>query len=101
MFIALSCVLGLAVNLSTFLVIGATSSLTYNIVGHIKTVLILSGGFLFFGDSMSNEKLLGVALAMSGIVWYSMLTMQQAAAVPASKSPMAIDGKADSGKATN
>lgn len=101
-FIALSCVLGLAVNLSTFLVIGATSSLTYNIVGHIKTVLILSGGFLFFGDSMSNEKLLGVALAMSGIVWYSMLTMQQAAAVPVVKSPsLRGDGKEDSDKATN
>ncbi len=34
----LSAVLGILVSLSTFLVIGATNSLTYNIVGHVKTV---------------------------------------------------------------
>ncbi len=36
--ILVSAVLGIMVSLSTFLVIGATSSLTYNIVGHVKTV---------------------------------------------------------------
>ena len=34
--ILLSAVLGLLVSLSTFLVIGATSSLTYNVIGHVK-----------------------------------------------------------------
>jgi solute carrier family 35, member E3 len=34
--IGLSAVLGLLVSLSTFLVIGATSSLSYNVIGHIK-----------------------------------------------------------------
>lgn len=37
--IALSAVLGVAVTLSTFLVIGATSSLTYNVVGEWCTVM--------------------------------------------------------------
>lgn len=64
-----SALLGLLVSLSTFLVIGCTSSLTYNVVGHIKTVLILSGGCLFFGDEMPPKKLLGVAVAMGGIIW--------------------------------
>lgn len=36
--IVTSALLGILVSLSTFLVIGATSSLTYNIVGHAKTV---------------------------------------------------------------
>lgn len=67
--IAVSSVLGLLVNLSTFLVIGATSSLTYNVVGHIKTVLILSGGVAFFGDSMPPKKAAGILVAMGGIVW--------------------------------
>jgi solute carrier family 35 protein E3 len=49
--------------------IGATSSLTFNIVGHIKTVLILAGGVIFFGDSMAPQKLLGVAVALGGIGW--------------------------------
>lgn len=33
---------GLLVSLSTFLMINATSALTYNIVGHLKTVTILT-----------------------------------------------------------
>ena len=58
-------------SLSTFLVIGATSSLTYNVVGHIKTVIILMGGCMFFGDEMPLKKLAGISVAMSGIIWYS------------------------------
>jgi hypothetical protein len=36
--IVVSALLGVLVSLSTFLVIGATSSLTYNVTGHSKTV---------------------------------------------------------------
>jgi len=75
--ILISAVLGLLVNLSTFLVIGATSSLTYNVVGHIKTVIILTGGVVFFGDSMSGKKFLGILFAMGGIVWYSMIKLRE------------------------
>jgi solute carrier family 35 protein E3 len=67
--ILFSAVLGLLVSLSTFLVIGVTSSLTYNVVGHLKTVIILSGGCLIFGDEMPPKKLLGVSIAMAGIIW--------------------------------
>ncbi len=82
--IAISSVLGLLVSLSTFLVIGATSSLTYNIVGHLKTVTILTGGCFLFGDTMTVSKLSGVTLAMAGIAWYShmqLATLQQAKSV--------------------
>jgi len=75
--ILLSAVLGLLVNLSTFLVIGATSSLTYNVVGHVKTVIILTGGVLFFGDTMPPKKLGGIAVAMIGIVWYTQIKLQE------------------------
>lgn len=68
--IAVSAALGLLVNLSTFLVIGATSSLTYNVVGHVKTVLILSGGVAFFGDVMPAKKMAGIGVAMLGIIWW-------------------------------
>eukprot|EP00891_Asterochloris_glomerata_P003994 jgi/Astpho2/3994/gw1.00063.219.1_t len=70
--IAASSVLGLAVSLTTFLVIGSTSSLTYNLCGHLKTVTILAGGCLFFGDQITWKKMTGVAIAMSGIVYYTM-----------------------------
>lgn len=80
-----SAVLGLLVNLSTFLVIGATSSLTYNVVGHVKTVIILSGGVVFFGDSMPPKKVAGICVAMGGIVWYSHIKLQEARAIAAAK----------------
>lgn len=73
--IIISAVLGLLVSLSTFLVIGATSSLTYNVVGHLKTVIILSGGCLLFGDAMPLKKFLGVCTAMVGIIWYTQLKL--------------------------
>ncbi|GLC46340.1 hypothetical protein PLESTM_001860200 [Pleodorina starrii] len=75
--IAISGMLGVLVSLSTFLVIGATSSLTYNIAGHIKTVLILTGGCLIFGEAMPWKRLLGILVTMAGIAWYTYLTMQQ------------------------
>eukprot|EP01025_Chloroclados_australasicus_P007289 TRINITY_DN1232_c0_g4_i2.p3 TRINITY_DN1232_c0_g4~~TRINITY_DN1232_c0_g4_i2.p3 ORF type:complete len:338 (-),score=45.45 TRINITY_DN1232_c0_g4_i2:1107-2120(-) len=74
--ILLSAVLGLLVSLSTFLLIGATSALTYNVVGHLKTVVILTGGVIFFGDSMPLKKAFGVGVAMLGIIWYSRLKME-------------------------
>jgi multidrug transporter EmrE-like cation transporter len=61
----------LLVSLSAFLVIGATSALTYNIASHAKTVLIILGGVALFGDAAHPAKLLGVVLAMLGIVVYS------------------------------
>ena len=105
--ILLSAVLGLLVSLSTFLVIGATSSLSYNVIGHVKvriclahqqvvahlphqfvltgasrrlqTVIILTGGCLLFGDEMPLKKLAGISLAMCGIVWYSILKLPSGA----------------------
>lgn len=62
----------LMVVLSGFLVIGSTSALTYNIIGHTKSVLVLAGGTLMFGDKMTYQKLLGVGIALAGMVWYTM-----------------------------
>ena len=69
--IALSAFLGLLVSLSTFLVIGATSALTYNIVGHAKTVVILLVGVFYFGDSWGVVKAFGILFALAGVAWYS------------------------------
>ena len=73
-----SSALGLVVTLSTFLFIGATSSLTYNVVGHLKTVLIVAAGVLLFGDEVGAKKLFGLSVAMGGIVWYSAIKMDEA-----------------------
>ena len=64
-------VLGLLVSWSTFLMIGATSGLTFNVVGNLKLIIVLAGGVAFFGDVMPPKKLAGVCLALAGIGWYS------------------------------
>lgn len=38
-------------------------------VGHLKTVIILAGGFLLFEEPMPLKKLAGIVLGMSGIIW--------------------------------
>jgi solute carrier family 35, member E3 len=48
--ILLSAALGLLVTLSTFLVIGATSALTYNVVGHLKTGGVILGGVMLYDE---------------------------------------------------
>lgn len=69
----LSCLLGILVSLSTFLVISVTSSLTYTVIGHIKTIIVLACGVFFFGDDMDPKKFSGIVIAMGGIIWYSQL----------------------------
>lgn len=69
--ILLTCVLGLVVTSSAFLFIGASSPLTYNVVGHSRTVLIVAGGVFFFGEELNANKVVGVACAVVGIIWYS------------------------------
>jgi solute carrier family 35 protein E3 len=71
--IVLSGCLGLLVSLSTYLLIGHTSALTYNIVGHLKTCCILFSGWLFFAEPMSMGKLFGISTALVGVIWYVLL----------------------------
>lgn len=79
-FIITSSVVGLAVNWSRLLVIGATSSLTYNILGQpLKTLIVLSAGYLFMGETVSLKKGAGVSLAMLGLLRYNHLVNLQPA----------------------
>eukprot|EP00469_Lotharella_globosa_P003125 CAMPEP_0167802856 /NCGR_PEP_ID=MMETSP0111_2-20121227/19400_1 /TAXON_ID=91324 /ORGANISM="Lotharella globosa, Strain CCCM811" /LENGTH=238 /DNA_ID=CAMNT_0007699035 /DNA_START=268 /DNA_END=984 /DNA_ORIENTATION=- len=76
MLILFSGCIGLLVSLSTFLLIKATSALTYNIVGHAKTICILLSGVLMFGDEVSSKKLLGIMIALGGMVWYGQIKLR-------------------------
>ena len=46
--VGVSCLFALGVNISNYLVLGQTSPLTYQVLGHLKTVLIIVLGFLVF-----------------------------------------------------
>jgi len=63
-------------NLSQFLIIGRTSALTFNIVSHLKTILILSIGWYSEGKILSPREWFGVLLALGGGWVYSHLALK-------------------------
>jgi drug/metabolite transporter (DMT)-like permease len=63
-------------NLSQFLIIGRTSALTFNIVSHLKTILILSIGWYREGKILSPREWFGVMLALGGGWVYSHLALK-------------------------
>ncbi|KAF4699572.1 hypothetical protein FOZ62_023368 [Perkinsus olseni] len=80
-----SCAMAFLVNLSIFLVIGKTSPVSYNVLGHAKLVVILSSGYLAFGEPYTLPNLIGVSLAVFGIISYTHLKMNER------KEPMVVE----------
>ena len=70
-FIILSCLISVSVNFSTFLVIGKTSPVTYQVLGHLKTCLILAFGYILLRDPFNWRNMLGIGIALVGMILYS------------------------------
>ncbi|RLN17863.1 putative membrane protein [Panicum miliaceum] len=70
-FIVLSCSIAVCVNFSTFLVIGTTSPVTYQVLGHLKTCLVLSFGYIILRDPFSARNVAGILIAIFGMGLYS------------------------------
>lgn len=79
-----SAVMAFAVNLSIFLVIGKTSPITYNVLGHFKLCTVIVGGFVFFNDPINGQQALGIMLALAGVVLYTHFKTEEAKQAPAS-----------------
>lgn len=69
--IVLSCVLAYCVNISTYLVIGSTSPITFQVLGHFKVLIILCLGIVLFSEDQNRVRLVGMLLALVGIVSYT------------------------------
>ncbi|XP_062171199.1 UDP-xylose transporter 3 isoform X1 [Alnus glutinosa] len=70
-FIVLSCLISVSVNFSTFLVIGKTSAVTYQVLGHLKTCLVLAFGYVLLHDPFRWRNILGISIAVVGMGLYS------------------------------
>ncbi|XP_021912404.1 UDP-xylose transporter 1 [Carica papaya] len=70
-FIILSCVIAVSVNFSTFLVIGKTSPVTYQVLGHLKTCLVLAFGYTLLHDPFTPRNIIGILVAVFGMGLYS------------------------------
>ncbi|CAI5964337.1 unnamed protein product [Closterium sp. NIES-64] len=69
--ILLSCILALLTTVSVYLCIGKFSAVSFQVLGHMKTLAILLLGWAVFKDPLSLKTLLGMLLAVAGMVLYS------------------------------
>ncbi|KAK4772226.1 hypothetical protein SAY86_014001 [Trapa natans] len=76
-FIVLSCLIAVSVNFSTFLVIGKTSPVTYQVLGHLKTCLILGFGYTLLHDPFTERNIVGILVAIFGMGLYSYFCTQE------------------------
>ncbi|KAJ4752970.1 Nucleotide-sugar transporter family protein [Rhynchospora pubera] len=70
-FIVLSCIIAIGTNLSQFICIGRFTAVSFQVLGHMKTILVLILGFIFFGkEGLNLQVALGMLLAVVGMIWY-------------------------------
>lgn len=71
MFLSLSCIIAIGTNLSQFICIGRFTAVSFQVLGHMKTILVLVLGFLFFGkEGLNIQVVIGMLIAIVGMVWY-------------------------------
>ncbi|XP_044511786.1 UDP-rhamnose/UDP-galactose transporter 2-like [Mangifera indica] len=71
LFILLSCTLAVFCNVSQYLCIGRFSATSFQVLGHMKTLCVLTLGWLLFDSEMTFKNIMGMVLAVVGMVIYS------------------------------
>eukprot|EP00850_Spirogloea_muscicola_P001309 SM000005S17106 [mRNA] locus=s5:184491:186874:+ [translate_table: standard] len=89
-FILLSCLISVSVNFSTFLVIGKTSPVTYQVLGHLKTCLVLAFGYILLKNPFSWRNIAGIFLAMLGMVSYSYVCIKESGQKAKDTAPLPV-----------
>ncbi|KAF9601723.1 hypothetical protein IFM89_022710 [Coptis chinensis] len=69
--ILVSCALAVFCNVSQYLCIGRFSAVSFQVLGHMKTVCVLTLGWFLFDSALSFKNILGMAVAVLGMVIYS------------------------------
>ncbi|KAI9098491.1 hypothetical protein K1719_025116 [Acacia pycnantha] len=70
-FIFLSCSIAVGTNLSQFICIGRFTAVSFQVLGHMKTIFVLILGFFFFGkEGLNLHVVLGMIIAVAGMIWY-------------------------------
>jgi solute carrier family 35 protein E3 len=69
--VLLSCLIASATNISQFMCLGRFSAVTFQVLGHTKTIMVLLLGWLLLGDVITVRKLAGMSLAVIGMIAYS------------------------------
>jgi len=71
LFIVVSCSIAVGTNLSQFICIGRFTAVSFQVLGHMKTILVLILGFIFFGkEGLNLHVVVGMIIAVAGMIWY-------------------------------
>ncbi|OQN97233.1 hypothetical protein B0A48_16775 [Cryoendolithus antarcticus] len=76
--VALSCILAVLINLSQFFIINEAGPVASTVVGHFKTCTIVVLGWIWSRKPLKDGSLVGIVLAIGGIIAYSVITQQEA-----------------------
>jgi len=85
--IILSALVAMLLNLACFVIIGFKGPIAFQVVGYLKTVLVFTGGHLFFDDHYETKKICGVIAAIFGLIYYTHIK----SIVDAGKSAVGLD----------
>merc|ERR1711972_321400 len=84
LWIVACCAIAVVMNISTYGLLGKTSPVTYQVLGQVKTCLIIGLGYVFFDAKVPPEWLLlrftGVGIAVVGILSYAFFKQGEAQA---------------------
>jgi solute carrier family 35 protein E3 len=75
--ITLSCLMAVLLNITNYLVLGWASPLTYQVIGHMKTIIILLAGALQYDSIPQGKTRIGMVLAIVGCIVYTEENRQQ------------------------
>ncbi|CAF3896254.1 unnamed protein product, partial [Rotaria sp. Silwood1] len=77
-----SAIVAFVVNLSVYWIIKNTSTLTYNMISHMKTVSILVGGYLLFKENLNFKQFMGILLTLFSLFFYTFVKMDEQNQLP-------------------
>lgn len=64
------------INISQFFIIAQTGPVSSTVVGHVKTCTIVALGWITSGRAIGDKSVLGVFIAVGGIVGYSIVMLK-------------------------
>eukprot|EP01062_Namystynia_karyoxenos_P062563 TRINITY_DN55468_c0_g1_i1.p1 TRINITY_DN55468_c0_g1~~TRINITY_DN55468_c0_g1_i1.p1 ORF type:complete len:391 (+),score=145.24 TRINITY_DN55468_c0_g1_i1:131-1174(+) len=82
LFLVLSCSCAVLVNASHFMCLGRFTAVSYQVMGHAKTVLVLGMGYLLFGGVVTQQQIAGIVLAIAGMTCYAYYTARTTPSKP-------------------
>ncbi|CAG8959375.1 hypothetical protein HYFRA_00001273 [Hymenoscyphus fraxineus] len=68
------------INMSQFFIIAQTGPVSSTVVGHVKTCSIVALGWITSGRAVGDKSIIGVFIAIGGIITYSIVMLKHKAA---------------------